>query len=125
MLQINDEELLYRADELEYRAQVREFVDKEIRPIVDKIESKDYDPRELFRTMAKSKLTGLMIPKEYGGSGKPFMYQLIAAEEISAVSPTLTMTFGASCTLSAIPILQFGTEEQKQKYLMVPEESTF
>ncbi|MHA1167891.1 MAG: acyl-CoA dehydrogenase family protein [Candidatus Hodarchaeales archaeon] len=118
MLYVNDEKLLYRADELEYRTYVREFVDKEIRPIVDKIEVKDYDPHELFRTMAKSKLTGLMVPEEYGGSGKPFMYQLIAAEEISAVSPTLTMMFGASCTLSAIPILRFGTEEQREKYLV-------
>jgi len=118
MVRINDEELLYRPDELKYRDEVREFVATEILPIVDRIEARDYDPRKLFKRMASSGITGLLIPEEYGGSGKPFMYQLIAGEEISAVSPTLTMMFGASCTLSAIPILEFGTEEQKEKYLV-------
>ena len=68
--------------------------------------------------MGEFGLSGLLIPKEYGGSAKPFMYQLVAGEEISAVCPAATMMFGASCTLSAIPILRFGTEAQKQKYLV-------
>ncbi|MFW9993603.1 MAG: acyl-CoA dehydrogenase family protein [Candidatus Odinarchaeota archaeon] len=118
MLLINDEELLYTPDELRYRNKIREFVDTEIRPVFERIETKDYEPHELFKRMGTFGLTGLMIPEDYGGSGKPFMYQLLAGEEISAVSPTLTMMFGASCTLSAIPILHFGTEEQKQKYLV-------
>jgi alkylation response protein AidB-like acyl-CoA dehydrogenase/putative sterol carrier protein len=67
--------------------------------------------------MGKEGYTGLMIPKKYGGSGKSLIFQMIAGEEISAVSPALTMGFGASCTLSAIPILRFGTEEQKEQYL--------
>ena len=89
MLQINDEELLYRADELEYRAQVREFVDKEIRPIVDKIESKDYDPHELFRTMAKSKLTGLMISEEYGAISTAREHILSPFKKLWSDSPQL------------------------------------
>ncbi|MFX0095019.1 MAG: acyl-CoA dehydrogenase family protein, partial [Candidatus Hodarchaeota archaeon] len=118
MTRINDEELLYSADEILFRDKVRAFVEAEIRPLASKIESGDYNPHELFKKMANSGLTGLLIPEKYGGTEKPFMYQLLAGEEISAVSPSLTMMFGASCTLSAIPILRFGTEEQKQKYLV-------
>ncbi len=118
MTRINDEELIYTPDELHFRDKVREFVDAELRPIASKIEARDYNPHELFKKMAGFGLTGLLIPKKYGGTEKPFMYQLIAGEEISAVIPSLTMTFGASCTLSAIPILRFGNEDQKKKYLV-------
>jgi alkylation response protein AidB-like acyl-CoA dehydrogenase/acyl dehydratase/putative sterol carrier protein len=118
MMLINDEDLVYNADELHFRKKVQEFVETEIQPIKDKIENQDFDYRAFFKKMGKFGLAGLLIPKKYGGSEKPFMYQLIAGEEVSAVSPAATMMFGASCTLSAIPILRFGNEKQKQKYLV-------
>lgn len=118
MTQMNDEDLLYTKDELEFRIRVRDWVDKEIRPLVDTIASPDFDYRNYFKKLGAFGLSGLLVPKKYGGSEKPFMYQLIAGEEISAVCPSATMMFGASCTLSAIPILRFGTEEQKEKYLV-------
>jgi alkylation response protein AidB-like acyl-CoA dehydrogenase/acyl dehydratase/putative sterol carrier protein len=115
---MNDEGLLYTKDELEFRSKVREWVEKEITPIIDEITRPDFDYRGYFKKLGEFGLSGLLIPEKYGGSGKPFIYQLIAGEEISAVCPSATMMFGASCTLSAIPILQFGTEEQKEKYLV-------
>ncbi|MFX1510287.1 MAG: acyl-CoA dehydrogenase family protein [Promethearchaeota archaeon] len=118
MTQINDDTLLYTSDELAFRKQIREFVEQEIKPIRTQIEAREYDYRMFFKKLADAGLSGLLIPKEYGGSDKPFMHQLIAGEELSVVSPSATMMFGASCTLSAIPILRFGTEEQKQKYLV-------
>lgn len=122
MTQINDEGLLYSKDELSFREIAKEFVDREIVPIAKKVETgapyPEEDWRVLVRKMGREGYTGLLIPMEYGGMGKSLMYQLIAGEEISAVSPALTMGFGASCTLSAIPILRFGSEEQKQKYLV-------
>ena len=118
MTLINDDELLYTADELAFRKEAREFVEREIQPLRNQIEERNFDYRLFFRKLADAGLSGLLIPEEYGGSNKPFMYQLIAGEEISAVSPSATMMFGASCTLSAIPILRFGTEKQKQKYLI-------
>ncbi len=122
MTLINDEDLLYTEDELAYREGAKGFVEKEIKPIAKKVEtdaplSEDIW-RDLMLKMGREGFTGIMIPKIYGGLEKSLMYQLIAGEEISAVSPALTMGFGASCTLSAIPILRFGTEEQKQKYLL-------
>ncbi|NHJ13886.1 MAG: hypothetical protein EAX95_09415 [Candidatus Thorarchaeota archaeon] len=113
----NDDELLYTSDELKFRAKAREWVETEIRPLVDIIETDDFDYRAYFRKLGDFGLSGLLVPEEYGGSDKSFMYQLISGEEISAVCPAATMMFGASCTLSAIPILRFGTEEQKKKYL--------
>ncbi len=117
MTRINDEQFLYSPDELEFREKVRKWVAEEILPMREKIIEDDFDYRLFFRKLGEFGLSGLMVPQEYGGSGKPFMYQLIAGEEISAVCPAATMMFGASCTLSAIPILRFGSEEQKQKYL--------
>jgi len=115
---MNDETLLYTKDELEFRSKVRDWVETEIRPIADTITSSDFDYRSYFKKLGSFGLSGLLIPKKYGGSEKPFMYQLIAGEEISAVCPAATMMFGASCTLSAIPILRYGTEQQKEKYLV-------
>ncbi len=118
MTQMNDETLLYTKDELEFRSKVRDWVDKEIKPLVDTITNPDFDFRSYFKKLGDFGLSGLLVPKKYGGSEKPFMYQLIAGEEISAVCPSATMMFGASCTLSAIPLLRYGTEEQKEKYLV-------
>ncbi|MFW9806639.1 MAG: acyl-CoA dehydrogenase family protein [Candidatus Thorarchaeota archaeon] len=117
MTQMNDETLLYTKDELEFRSKVREWVEKEIKPLVENITAPNFDYRSYFKKLGEFGLSGLLIPKKYGGSEKPFMYQLIAGEEISAVCPSATMMFGASCTLSAIPILRYGTEGQKEKYL--------
>ena len=122
MTLINDENFLYTKDELTFREAARKFVEREIEPIAKNVEtvaplSEDMW-RDLMQKMGQKGFTGIMIPEKYGGLGKSLMYQLIVGEEISAVSPALTMGFGASCTLSAIPILRFGTEEQKQKYLL-------
>lgn len=118
---MNDEELLYTEDELAFREIARDFVQRTIAPVADDVEKRAPWPEEEWRKlmgkMGKEGYTGLMIPKKYSGGGKPLLYQMIAGEEISAVSPALTMGFGASCTLSAIPILRYGTEEQKEKYL--------
>jgi alkylation response protein AidB-like acyl-CoA dehydrogenase/acyl dehydratase/putative sterol carrier protein len=113
----NDDELIYTQDERDFRHQIRKFVEREIKPMKLNIEARNFDHRSFFKKLAGAGLCGLLIPEEYGGSKKPFMYQLIAGEEISTVAPSATMMFGASCTLSAIPILRFGTEEQKKKYL--------
>ncbi|UCG04536.1 MAG: acyl-CoA dehydrogenase family protein [Candidatus Heimdallarchaeota archaeon] len=122
MTLINDEEILYNEEELIFREVARRFVEKEIEHIAKKVETDaplpDHMWRDLMQKMGREGFAGIMIPKEYGGLGKSLMFQLLTGEEISAVSPALTMGFGASCTLSAIPILRFGTEEQKQKYLL-------
>ncbi len=117
MTLLNDEELLYSSAEIKFREKIRQWIEVEIKPQKTAIENQTIDYREFFRKLGDFGLAGLIIPTEYGGSEKPFMYQLIAGEELSAVSPTATMMFGASCGLSAIPILRFGAEDQKQKYL--------
>lgn len=118
MTVINDEKLFYSADELQFRQQVRNFLDSEITPLADKITNQTIDYRLLFKKFGEYGLTSLLIPKELGGAEKPFLYQLIAAEELSAISPAATMMLGTSSTLSAIPILKFGSDFQKQNYLV-------
>jgi butyryl-CoA dehydrogenase len=121
MTLINDENFLYTDDELAFREVARKFVEREIEPLAQKVETISPLPediwRDLMQKMGQKGFTGIIIPEKYGGLEKSLMYQLIAGEEISAVSPALTMGFGASCTLSAIPLLRFGTEDQKKKYL--------
>ncbi|MFW9983048.1 MAG: acyl-CoA dehydrogenase family protein, partial [Candidatus Thorarchaeota archaeon] len=77
---MNDDELLYTQDELEFRQKVREWVEKEIKPLVDSITNPDFDYHSYFKKLGDFGLSGLLIPKKYGGSEKPFMYQLIAGE---------------------------------------------
>ncbi len=114
----NDDELIYTSDELEFRSHVREFVNREIKPLVKQIEERNFDYRGFFKKIADAGFSGLLLPEKYGGSNKSLMYQLIAGEEISAVSPSALMMFGASCMLSAVPILRFGSDELKQRYLV-------
>ena len=104
MTLINDDELIYTQDELTFRRQIREFVDREIKPMKLKIETRDFNHRSFFKKLAAAGLSGLLIPEAYGGSNKPFMYQLIAGEELSTVSPSATMMFGASLASPGIHI---------------------
>ena len=103
---INDETLLYSQDELKFRDRVREFVDQEVKPIADDVEANAPWPeknwREFMLKLGKEGFTGLMIPKKYGGEGKTLTYQIIAGEEISVLSPALTMynyTYLPACKL--------------------------
>ncbi len=109
--------VLWTDEELEFRNEVRAFCEKEIAPIADELDKGPY-PRELIRKIGQAGYMGVHHSKEAGGSQKGLSYEIIVAEEISAVNPGLDMARMASTTLYGMPISKFGTEEQKKKYLL-------
>ena len=107
---------LWTEDEIKFRKEVRSFCEKEIEPIADEIDKGPY-PRELLKKIGDVGYMGVLHDKEAGGSKKGVSYEIIVAEEISAVNGGLDMARMASTTLYGMPISRFGTPEQKRKFL--------
>lgn len=101
-----------------FRQTVREFAEAEIAPGIEELEEKGEFPYEMQAKMADLGLFGLPIPEEYGGSDADFVTYALAVEEISRVSASLGITMAAHTSLSALPIYQYGTEEQKEEWLI-------
>ena len=101
----------------ELRSWARDFANREIAPVADKIDRTDEYPRDLARKMGEYGLLGLGTPKEYGGLGLDLTSSVVVAEEIAKVSLSAGLIIGVQNGLVAYPISQFGTKEQKERYL--------
>jgi butyryl-CoA dehydrogenase len=108
--------VLWTDDEIAFRKEVQEFCAKEIAPIADEIDKSPY-PRELLRKIGKAGYMGVHHDKSVGGTERGLSYEIIVAEEISAVNGGLDMARMSSTTLYGMPLARFGTAEQKKKYL--------
>ncbi len=108
--------VLWTDDEITFRQKVQEFCAKEIAPVADEIDKGPY-PRELLRKIGKAGYMGVHHDKSVGGTECGLSYEIIVAEEISAVNGGLDMARMASTTLYGMPVARFGTNEQKKKYL--------
>jgi alkylation response protein AidB-like acyl-CoA dehydrogenase len=94
-----------------------EFVANEVEPYLDRLEAKDWTfVRELVRKCAELGLVGTDVPEEYGGLALDKVSSLIVSESVGRLA-SWAVTFGGQTGLSITPLLCFGTEEQKQKYL--------
>jgi len=100
------------------RQMVRDFAEKEIAPRAEEIDATDKFPADIFRRMGELGLLGLPFSEEYGGSGADYVSMVIALEEIARVSGSVAIILDAHTSLCCEPIYLFGTEEQKQKYLV-------
>lgn len=98
------------------RKMVQDFAEKEVAPFVERMEAGEF-PKSILQKMGELGLMGIPIPEEYGGSGMDFTSYIIAIEEISKVSATLGVILSVHTSVGTNPILYFGTEEQKQKYI--------
>jgi alkylation response protein AidB-like acyl-CoA dehydrogenase len=95
----------------------REFTEKEILPLDAEIESKDYElTRGLLRKAGELGLLSIDIPEKYGGAGLDLLSSLVASEAMSGQA-SFSGSLGAHTTIGTLPIVYFGTEEQKKKYL--------
>ncbi len=110
-------DLELNAEQQMMRKMVRDFAEKEIRPIAKEIDASGQFPWEVIRKMAGLGLLGLPIPEQYGGSGADTLSYAIAVEEVSRVSGSIGITLAAHTSLGLYPLYRFGSEEQKQKYL--------
>ncbi|MCK1983237.1 MULTISPECIES: acyl-CoA dehydrogenase [Peribacillus] len=97
---------------------VREFAEKEIKPIAIELDAKSMFAEDVFKKMGKLGLLGIPFPDEYGGSGGDTISYAIAVEEVGKACGGTGLSYAAAVSLGASPIYYFGTEEQKQKYLV-------
>ena len=93
------------------------FAEKEVKPLAATIDEEERFPLETVQKMAKIGLMGIPIPKEYGGQGGTNQIYSMCVEELSRVCATTGIIVSAHTSLCCAPILEHGTEEQKQKYL--------
>src|SRR5204862_966358 len=95
----------------------QEFVQNEILPVLDKLEQKDWKlARRLVQRGGDLGLLGVDVPEAYGGVGLDKVSSLVVSEKM-AVSASFGATFGAHANLTVVPLVLFGSEAQKQKYL--------
>ncbi|MDF2000462.1 acyl-CoA dehydrogenase [Peribacillus frigoritolerans] len=97
---------------------VREFAEKEIKPIAIELDAKSMFAEDVFKKMGKLGLLGIPFPEEYGGSGGDTISYAVAVEEVGKACGGTGLSYAAAVSLGASPIYYFGTEEQKQKYLV-------
>lgn len=100
------------------RLQIREWVEREIKPIAFQLDKNNEFPTEQIKDFGKRGFMGLPYPKEYGGMGKDILSYAIGVEELSRVDGGTGVILSAHVSLGTWPIFAFGTEEQKQKYLV-------
>ena len=99
------------------RTLFREFAEKEVKPLAIEVDETEEFPKATVEKMAKAGFMGIPIPKEYGGQGCDFFTYAMSVEELAKVCGTTAVIVSAHTSLCCDPILTYGTEEQKQKYL--------
>ena len=97
---------------------VREFAEAEVKPHAKEIDETGRFPRDTFEKAAELGLTGVAVPENYGGAGMDHASYAIVIEEISRVCASTGTILSVQNSLYCDPILRFGTEEQKQKFLV-------
>ncbi|MBD3213937.1 MAG: acyl-CoA dehydrogenase [Candidatus Lokiarchaeota archaeon] len=106
----------FSKEENEFRMEVRDWCKENVAPVVEKID-RERNKKLAVETLQKMPYLDIIIPKEAGGLGKGILYRIIFGEELTAYSYALASIFGASSCLYAGPIIEYGTPEQKNKYL--------
>lgn len=97
---------------------VRGFTEKEVKPVASKMDAASEFPHALVKTLGEMGLMGAFIPTEYGGSGMDLLTYILAMEEISKAWASLGVIMTVNNSLACDPINRFGTQAQKEKYLV-------
>ena len=100
-----------------FQKTIREFCEKEIKPIANKIDKEEYFPKDLYKKMGQMGLMGMTVPQKHGGAGIDRVSYMIALEEISRICGSTGLTVEAHNSLGIGHIYEHGTEEQRRKYL--------
>jgi alkylation response protein AidB-like acyl-CoA dehydrogenase len=100
------------------RDSAKEFIDREVVPQKERFEKKDYAfTEEVMRKLGEMGMLGIAVPEEYGGLGMGFVTTMLACDYLSGVTGSLATAYGAHTGIGTLPIVLYGTEAQKQKYL--------
>lgn len=97
---------------------VREFGLNEVAPLASEIDEEERFPEENRRRLAEMGLMGICYPKEYGGGGYSYLAYIAVIEELAKHCSTTSVMLSDHHSLGSFPIFEFGTKEQKQKYLI-------
>ena len=99
------------------RSLFKEFAENEVAPVAQETDELEQFPAETVKKMAKAGFMGIPVPKEYGGQGCDPLTYAMCVEELAKVCGTTSVVVSAHTSLCIDPILTYGTEEQKQKYI--------
>jgi short-chain 2-methylacyl-CoA dehydrogenase len=99
------------------RRTVREFAEERIAPVAEELDREHRFPYELIAELAEIGLMGIPIPEEYGGGGGDTLSYALAIEELTRIDSSVAITVAAHTSLGTMPILMFGSEEQKGQWL--------
>ncbi|KKB44897.1 acyl-CoA dehydrogenase [Bacillus thermotolerans] len=109
-------ELRFSQEQQMVQQMVRDFAEKEAAPFIERMEKGEF-PHELLKRMSELGLMGMTIPEEYGGSNMDFTSYILTIHELSKVSAVLGVILSVHTSVGTNPILYFGTDEQKKKYI--------
>ena len=107
----------FSEEHLMLQQMVKEFADKEIKPVAQEIDSQSKFPKDIINKMSDLGLHGIPWDVKYGGNGMDTLSLVIAIEEIGKICTSTAVTMMAHTSLGTGPIAYFGTENQKEKYL--------
>lgn len=105
-------------EDLMMRELFRKFTKNEVEPIAAEVDDLERFPVETVKKMAKLGMMGIPFPRQYGGAGGTYWQYINAVEELGVACGTTSVVLSAHTSLCAAPIYEFGTEEQKQKFLV-------
>ena len=94
-----------------------DFAENEVKPLAQETDETEAFPAETVKKMGKYGFLGIPVPKEYGGQGADILTYIMCVEEMSKVCGTTGVIVSAHTSLCVDPILTYGTEDQKKKYL--------
>ena len=100
------------------RAKIRAFAEEEVKPIAFMLDKNNEFPHDMVKKLAEMGLMGIPYPAKYGGAGLDVLSYAVAVEELARVDGGAGVILSAHVSLGAYPIMAFGTEAQKQKYLV-------
>ena len=111
------DKLFFTDEHIMIRDMVREFADSEISPVAQEFDEKGKFPRELVEKMGELGLMGIIVPEEYGGAGLDMVAFVTAIIELARADASVAITMAAHTSLGTMPILLFGSDDQKKEYL--------
>jgi short/branched chain acyl-CoA dehydrogenase len=99
------------------RRTVRAFAESKVAPVAAELDREHRFPYDLVAELAELGLMGMPVPEDYGGAGADTLSYAIAVEELTRIDSSVAITMAAHTSLGTMPILLFGTEEQKRQWL--------
>src|SRR5712692_4619512 len=100
-----------------FKRTIHEFAEREIVPIAHDLDEKEEFPRQSVTKMGELGLLGMLVPEEFGGAATSTLDYVLAMEEISWADASHSVIVSVNNSLVCEPILSFGTEDQKQRFL--------